>query len=150
MDLKVPRFVKKDTKMLEGWNEKKEGRKGESEFPRKRKKAKEVGLQRSLELRNHLIFFLTHVAFEFRIGHRVVVLAFETTDHTAEILPHEFREQLRTGVAVADTAGFEDFIGEIGAGFEGEGFGEYECVVAVEEEGGYLGWGVSSGCGVEG
>ncbi|TGO20936.1 hypothetical protein BPAE_0255g00040 [Botrytis paeoniae] len=95
-------------------------------------------LQRCLELRNHFIFFLTHVAFELRIGHRIVVFAFETADHAAEILPHEFREQLRTGVAVADTAGFENFIGEIGTSFEGEGFGEDKRVVAVEEEGGYL------------
>lgn len=51
----------------------------------------------------------------------------------------EFREELRTGVAVADAAGCEDFIGEVGAGFEGEGFGKDERVVAVEEEGCYLG-----------
>ena len=42
------------------------------------------------------------------------------------------------GVAVGDVAGGEDFVGEFGAGFEGELFREDESVVAVEEEGGYL------------
>lgn len=38
------------------------------------------------------------------------------------------------GVAVAFAMFGEDFVGEVGAGFECEGFGEDECVVAVEEE----------------
>jgi hypothetical protein len=42
---------------------------------------------------------------------------------------------LRAGVAVGDVAGGEDLVGELGAGFESEGFGEDEGVVAVEEEG---------------
>lgn len=35
--------------------------------------------------------------------------------------------------------GAEDLVCEVGAGFEGEGFGEDERVVAVEEDGGDLG-----------
>jgi hypothetical protein len=50
---------------------------------------------------------------------------------------------LRTGIAVGDVARCEDLVGELGAGFEGEGFGENEGVVAVEEKGGDL-LGVSS------
>jgi hypothetical protein len=45
---------------------------------------------------------------------------------------------LGTGVAVGDVAGGEDLICELGAGFEGKGFGEDEGIVAVEEEGGDL------------
>lgn len=45
---------------------------------------------------------------------------------------------MRTSVAVGDVARGEDLVGEFGAGFEGEGFGEDEGVVAVEEEGCYL------------
>ena len=96
-------------------------------------------LQRRLELRNHLVFFFAHVPLEFRSAHLVVVFALETADHAAEILSHEFREELGTRVPIADAAGFENLIGEIGTCFEGEGFGEHECVVAVEEESGYLG-----------
>lgn len=50
----------------------------------------------------------------------------------------EFIEELRAGVAVGDIAGCEDLVGEFGAGFEGELFGEDERVVAVEQEGGDL------------
>jgi hypothetical protein len=45
---------------------------------------------------------------------------------------------LRTGVAIGDVAGGENLIRELGAGFESEGFGEDERVVAVEEESGDL------------
>jgi hypothetical protein len=49
-------------------------------------------------------------------------------------LADEVAEELRAGVAVGDVFGGEDLVGELGAGFEGEGFGEDEGVVAVEEE----------------
>jgi len=45
---------------------------------------------------------------------------------------------LRTCVTLGDVMRCEDFIGEVSAGFEGEGFGEDEGIVAVEEEGCYL------------
>jgi hypothetical protein len=45
---------------------------------------------------------------------------------------------LWTSVAIRDVARGEDLVGQLGAGFEGEGFGEDERVVAVEEEGGDL------------
>lgn len=44
-------------------------------------------------------------------------------------------EERGAGVAVADALLFEDLVSELGAGFEGEGFGEDEGVVAVEEDG---------------
>jgi hypothetical protein len=59
-------------------------------------------------------------------------------------LADELGEELGPGVAVGDGAGGEDFVSELGAGFEGEGFREDEGVVAVEEEGCYLGGVVSS------
>ena len=43
------------------------------------------------------------------------------------------------GVPLGDIARRKNFVGELGAGFKGEGFGEDEGVVAVEEEGCYLG-----------
>lgn len=55
--------------------------------------------------------------------------------HAAKVLTDEFREELGAGVACGDVVGGEDFVGEVGAGFEGEGFREDEGVVAVEEEG---------------
>jgi hypothetical protein len=42
---------------------------------------------------------------------------------------------LGTRVAIGDVARGEDLVSELSAGFEGEGFGEDERVVAVEEEG---------------
>lgn len=48
-------------------------------------------------------------------------------------------EEFGAGVALFDVVFCEDFVGEVGAGFEGEFFGEDEGVVAVEEEVGYLG-----------
>ena len=80
----------------------------------------------------------------------------EGDDHAAEVLAHEVGEELGTGVALVDVVFGEDFVGEVGAGFEGELFGEDERVVAVEEELGYLvRMGVSEGVwrgweGVEG
>ena len=50
---------------------------------------------------------------------------------------------MRPGEAFADVVFGEDFVGELGAGFEGEGFGEDERVVAIEEDGFDL-------CGVSG
>jgi len=55
-------------------------------------------------------------------------------EHAAEVLADEVFEELRAGVAVGETFFFEDLVGQIGAGLEGEGFGEDEGVVAVEED----------------
>lgn len=49
-------------------------------------------------------------------------------------MPDKISQQLGPGVAVWEALRFEDFVGELGAGFEGEGFGEDERVVAVEED----------------
>ena len=50
----------------------------------------------------------------------------------------EVREKLGAGVTSGDIELGEDFITEVGAGFEGEFFAEDEGVVAVEEEFGDL------------
>lgn len=91
-----------------------------------------------LQFGNHFVFFLADIGFQFLGRHVVVVFGFEGGDHAAEVLADEFGEELRTGVAVGDAAGFEDLIGEVGTGGEGKGFGKDEGVVAVEEEGGDL------------
>jgi hypothetical protein len=53
-------------------------------------------------------------------------------------LADELAEELRACVAIWDGAGGENFVGELGAGFEGELFRKDERVIAVEEEGGDL------------
>lgn len=49
-------------------------------------------------------------------------------------MPDEFRQELRARVALGALVLFEDLVGELGAGFEGERLGEDEGVVAVEED----------------
>jgi len=74
------------------------------------------------------------VVFEFLLGEGEVEFGGEAHHHAAEVLADELGEQLRAGVAVFDVLFGEDFVGKLGAGFEGEGFGEDEGVVAVEQD----------------
>jgi hypothetical protein len=62
------------------------------------------------------------------------VLLLETNHHATEILADEGLEKLVYSVSVVDVVLFEDLIGEIGAGLEGELLGENEGVVAIEED----------------
>lgn len=50
----------------------------------------------------------------------------------------EVGKEFGAGVALGDVVFGEDLVGEVGAGFEGEFFGEDEGVVAVEEDFGDL------------
>jgi len=77
-----------------------------------------------------------------------VVLVAQREQHAAEVLADEFGHQGGAGIVGLDVVFGEDGVGELGAGREGEGFGEDEGVVAVEEEGGDLrGRRVSDGTG---
>jgi len=95
-------------------------------------------LELRFQLGDHGVFFASHVFLELGVGHVVLVLGLEVRDHAAEILAYELAEELGAGVAVVNAPRGKDFVGQLGAGFEGEGFGEDERVVAVEEEGGDL------------
>jgi len=70
-----------------------------------------------------------------------VVARLQAFEHAAEVLADKVFEELRAGVAVWKALFFEDFVGEVGAGLEGERFGEDKSVVAVEEDVFDLGWG---------
>lgn len=76
------------------------------------------------------------------------MLVAQGEQHAAEVLADELGHQGGPGVVGLDVVFGEDGVGELGAGGEGEGFGEDEGVVAVEEEGGDLRWPwVSDGTG---
>lgn len=62
------------------------------------------------------------------------------SEHSAEVLADEGSLELWAGIVgvVCDGIVCENFVGEVGAGFEGDVLGEDEGVVAVEEEVGYL------------
>jgi hypothetical protein len=63
------------------------------------------------------------------------VFLLQADHHAAEVLPHEVFEQLFTRVVdILDVVLFEELVGEVGTGFEGEALGEDERVVAVEED----------------
>jgi hypothetical protein len=49
-------------------------------------------------------------------------------------LADEGGEQLWASEAIGDTLGFEDLIGEFGAGFESERFGKDKGIIAIEED----------------
>jgi len=96
-------------------------------------------LQLLLQLRDDGVLLARHIGLELGVAHLVLVLGLQGDHHAAEVLADELGEQLRARVAVGDVARGEDLVGELGAGFEGEGLGEHERVVAVEEEGRDLG-----------
>ena len=48
------------------------------------------------------------------------MLLLETDHHTTEVLANEGFEEIIDGVAFLDVVHLEEFIGEIGAGFESE------------------------------
>lgn len=87
-----------------------------------------------LEHLDHLAQFLVDVVVELLVAEREVVFFAERGHHAAEVLADEVFEEGRAGVAVGETLLLEDLIGELGAGFESEGFGEHKGVVAVEED----------------
>lgn len=64
----------------------------------------------------------------------------QTQEHSTEVLAHELSHEGWAGVFWdgVDVVFAEHGVGQCGAGFEGNGFGEDERVVAVEEEGCYL------------
>lgn len=84
--------------------------------------------------RDHAVFFRSHVVFQLGGLHGEVVFLLQAAHHAAEVLAHEGVEELRAGESIGLVLLLEDFIGELGAGFEGEFFGENEGIVAVEEE----------------
>jgi hypothetical protein len=70
-----------------------------------------AGLELLLQLGNHLILLPGHVLFQLIFAHLILVLGLEVRNHAAEVLPHEFGEQLWSRVTLGDTPGFEDLIG---------------------------------------
>lgn len=86
------------------------------------------------QLGNHGAQLALHVVLELLRGQLEVVLLRQAEQHAAEVLADIFRQQLRAGVAVWFPLLFEDLVGQLGARFEGEGLGEHERVVAVEED----------------
>lgn len=73
-----------------------------------------------LELGSDCAQLLADVLLELICGHLEVVLLLETNHHAAEVLANEGFEEVINGVALLDLVDLEEFIGEIGAGFEGE------------------------------
>jgi len=53
--------------------------------------------------------------------------------HAAEVLADELFEEILLSVSCGDAMFMEDFVGQIGAGLEGQTFGLNEGVVAIEE-----------------
>jgi hypothetical protein len=70
--------------------------------------------------------------------HLEVVDFLELVAHASEVLADEGLEELVDRVGVVDVVLLEDLIAELGAGLEGEEFGECEGVVAVEKDVGDL------------
>lgn len=87
-----------------------------------------------VELLNDLAQFALDVAVFGGLVEGEVVARLEAFEHAAEVLADEVFEELRARVAIGEVVLFEYLVGELGAGFEGEGFGEDERVVAVEED----------------
>ena len=102
--------------------------------------AADAGLGVPLQLGNHPVLFHGDVLLHFRAGDAEVEFLLQVHDHAAEVLADEVVEEFGAGVAVWVVVFGEDLVGEVGAGFEGEFFGEDEGVVAVEEDFGDLGW----------
>ena len=97
-------------------------------------RAVDAGLGAGLQLRDHAVFFLRHVGFQVGGGDLEAEFRLQRHEHAAEVLPHEVFDQFGAGVAFGDVESGQDFVGQVGAGFEGEFFREDEGVVAVEEE----------------
>ena len=76
----------------------------------------------SLQLRNNPILFLAHIPLHLILGNGEVEISFGEDDHAAEILPDKVVEEFGSSVAGIDVVFGEDFVGEVGAGFEGEFF----------------------------
>ena len=96
--------------------------------------AVDAGLGVALQLGDDPVLFLADVRFQLVVGDAEVELCLQGDDHAAEVLADEIGEEFGAGVALFDVVFGEDFVGEIGAGFEGELFAQHERVVAVEEE----------------
>lgn len=82
--------------------------------------------------------FAVDVGIDFFIGKLEAVLLLKAGNHAAEVLADEGAHEAGTGVAIRDVVLLEHFICEFGTCFEGELFGEYEGVVAVEQKLGNL------------
>lgn len=79
-----------------------------------------AGLALGLEFGSDGTQLLSNVLFELICGHLEVVLLLETDHHATEVLANEGFEEVIDGVAFGDFVHLEEFIREIGAGFEGE------------------------------
>jgi len=78
--------------------------------------------------------FAVDVVVHLGLRHLEVELLLEAVEHAAEVLADEVGEELFDGVAFLDVMFLEELVGQVGAGFKGEVFGEDEGVVAVEED----------------
>lgn len=86
------------------------------------------------QLGDDLIFLLLDVEFELLLGQLELVLGLQRDHHPAEVLADEILDQLLAGVAIAEAILFQDLVGKVSTGLEGQLFREDEGVVAVEED----------------
>jgi len=82
--------------------------------------ASDARLRIALQLRNHLILFHADVFLHFIFWYFEVEFLLQGDDHATEVLADKVREELGAGVALINLVFGEDFVGEVGAGFEGE------------------------------
>ena len=82
--------------------------------------------------------FTGDVVVDFSGGEVEAVFFLEAHDNAVEVLADKGGHEARASVTIGDVLLGEHFVGELGAGFEGEFFGENKGIVAVEEEMSYL------------
>src|SRR5947209_5352129 len=85
-----------------------------------------------LELRNHCVLLILHIALKLFVRQLEVVFLLEGHHHTTEVLPNKVNDELITSVPVSDSLFHKDLIGEVGTCFESKLFGEDKSVVTVE------------------
>ena len=73
------------------------------------------------------------VLVEFVLGQLEIIHFLQTEHHTPEILADEGGEKLWASETVRNTLGFENLIGDFGAGLESKRFGKNEGIITIEE-----------------
>ena len=103
-----------------------------------------AGLCVLFELFDDLTELAVDVRIELVLLHLEAEFVLERDQHAAEVLSYKVFEKLGSGVAFGLVVLFQNLIGKLGTGFEGERFGKDKSIVAIEEDLDDLGWSLLS------